>query len=166
MEDCREAVRFIKPDSTSKVTGKSNGRTEVRILSVYSDLYHIFDKQWFELIQSVVVAQRTRQVFNTKTKSWDKAVETSFYVSNRKLKAAQAASLVRSHWHIENRNHHVRDQTLGEDQSRIRVHPGVMARLRSFSLNILRLNNEQNIRHAVFCNALNFNRLYLYQHCI
>jgi hypothetical protein len=41
---------------------------------------------------------------------------------------------------VENENHWVRDMTLAEDASRIRVNPGVMARLRSQALNIARAN--------------------------
>src|SRR5690348_1838409 len=38
-------------------------------------------------------------------------------------------------WGIENRDHYVRDVTLGEDASRIRHKPGGMARIRSAALN-------------------------------
>ncbi len=59
------------------------------------------------------------------------------------------------HWGIENRNHYVRDVTLGEDKSRIRVNPGVMARLRSFTLNILRANGAENIAKTLWLNTIN-----------
>ncbi len=49
--------------------------------------------------------------------------------------------------------------TLGEDGSRIRNRPDVMARIRSVALNILRANGVQNIRQALYANALNFDRL-------
>ena len=53
----------------------------------------------------------------------------------------------------------MRDVTLGEDGSRIRSRPGVMARLRSIALNILRANGVQNIRQALSANALSLDRL-------
>src|SRR3954452_2733041 len=62
----------------------------------------------------------------------------------------------------ENRNHHVRDRTLGEDASRIRHKPGVFARLRSFALNILRGHAVANVSEALYANALSLDRLLAY----
>jgi len=47
---------------------------------------------------------------------------------------------VRAHWSIKNQAHYVRDVTLAEDASRVRARPGVMARIRSVDLNVLRAN--------------------------
>ena len=58
------------------------------------------------------------------------------------------------HWAVENENHWVRDVTLAEDASRIRVNPGVMARLRSQALNIARANAVANIAQALWSGAL------------
>jgi len=66
---------------------------------------------------------------------------------------------VRSHWGIENRDHYVRDVTLGEDDSRIRQRPAAMARIRSAALNILRAKDIQNVSQALYVNALNFDQL-------
>ena len=60
------------------------------------------------------------------------------------------ARAIRAHWGIENRAHYVRDVTLGGDGSRIRVRPGVMARIRSVALNILRATGVQNISQALY----------------
>ena len=70
--------------------------------------------------------------------------------------------LRRGHWGIENRDHHVRDRTLGEDASRIRRRPGIFARLRSFALNILRANGVGNVSEALYVNALSLDRLLAY----
>ena len=69
---------------------------------------------------------------------------------------------VRGHWGIENRNHYVRDCSLGEDASRIRHKPGIFARLRSFALNILRANGVSNVSEALYTNALSLDRLLAY----
>ncbi len=63
------------------------------------------------------------------------------------------------HWGIENRAHYVRDVTLGEDASRIRARPGVMARIRSVALNILRAKGIQNVSLALYTNAVSFDQL-------
>ena len=52
----------------------------------------------------------------------------------------------------------IRDTAFIEDQSRIRSNPGVFARLRSYALNILRANGVQNIKDALWKNAINLDR--------
>ena len=49
--------------------------------------------------------------------------------------------------------------TLGEDASRIRTKPGMMARIRSIALNVLRANGIQNISMALYANAVSFDQL-------
>jgi hypothetical protein len=68
----------------------------------------------------------------------------------------------RAHWGIENRAHHVRDRLLGEDASRIRCHPGIFARIRSFALNILRAHGVANVSEAIHTNTLSLDRLLAY----
>ena len=45
----------------------------------------------------------------------------------------------------QNGLHYVRDVTLREDASRIRINPGIFARLRSFAYNIIRFNQRASI---------------------
>ena len=70
------------------------------------------------------------------------------------LHAKIFANAIRNHWAIENRNHWVRDVTMAEDASRIRINPGVMARLRSQALNIARANGVTNIANALYTAAI------------
>ena len=79
--------------------------------------------------------------------------ETAFYASSVMLSAKTFASAIRNHWAIENQNHWVRDVTLAEDASRIRVNPGIMARLRSQALNIARANGVTNVSNALWTAA-------------
>jgi hypothetical protein len=51
---------------------------------------------------------------------------------------------------------------LGEDASRIRRRPGLVARLRSFALNILRAHGVGNVSEALYTNALSIDRLLAY----
>ena len=57
---------------------------------------------------------------------------------------------VRSHWHIENRLHWVRDVTYQEDKSLVRTGnaPRVMASLRSLAISLLRLDGQTNVAAA------------------
>ena len=66
---------------------------------------------------------------------------------------ARLADLIRGHWAIE-ALHHLRDVTLAEDASRIRINPGIMARLRSYVLNIARANGAENIAQALWIAAI------------
>ena len=58
---------------------------------------------------------------------------------------------------------YVRDVTCDEDRSRIRDNPGIMARARSFSLNILRHNRVTNIAQALWNGALDLNIILQYK---
>ena len=85
------------------------------------------------------------------------------YFCTQILTAKKANHAVRQHWSIESRLHHVRDVSLKEDASRIRCNPASFARLRSWTLNLLRHNGEENISNALFKNALCFDRLINYK---
>ena len=50
--------------------------------------------------------------------------------------------------------HWVLDVTFREDDSRIRITPGIMARLRSYVLNIARANGAENIARALWIAAI------------
>lgn len=62
----------------------------------------------------------------------------------------QLAALIRGEWTIENRDHHVRDVTMGEDRCRIRTGalPSVLAVMRSHAISELRLLGFTNIAEA------------------
>ena len=85
--------------------------------------------------------------------------EVAYYACQLRLDAPTFGRLVRGHWGIENRSHHVRDRLLCEDASRIRTKPGLFARLRSFALNILRAHGVGNVSEAIYANALCLDRL-------
>ena len=65
--------------------------------------------------------------------------------------AARLLALVRRHWHIENRSHWVRDVTLDEDRSQVRVGsiPHVLAALRNTVIGLLRLSGATNLAAAL-----------------
>lgn len=117
---------------------------------------------WTSHIQSVIKVYRDTDRFDTRLGDWRRSTETAYYITTADQPAEQFAEAIRGHWGIENRNHYVRDVTLREDASRIRRNPGIMARLRSFTLNILRKNNITNISEALYDNALCLNNLWRY----
>jgi hypothetical protein len=99
---------------------------------------------------------------DTRTGLWPARREVAYYVSQARLDAVTFGRAVRAHWGIENRDHHVRDRVLREDDSRIRRKPGIFARLRSFAPDILRAGGVGNVSEAVYTNALGLDRLLAY----
>ena len=73
------------------------------------------------------------------------SAETAFYVSNTLITASRAAEAIRAHWRIETTSHYSRDVTFGEDRSRIRTNPGVLARLQSFGCNVLKAHRTNTL---------------------
>jgi hypothetical protein len=65
--------------------------------------------------------------------------------------ASQLLRWARGHWSIENKSHHVRDVTFGEDASRIRKRSGpeVMAAIRNAAIGFLRSTGATNIAEAL-----------------
>jgi len=65
--------------------------------------------------------------------------------------AVQVEALWRGHWAIENKVHHVRDATMGEDAGQVRVGnaPQALAALRNGVLNLLRARGWTSIADAL-----------------
>ena len=76
-------------------------------------------------------------------------------LDHRQADPGLLADWLQNHWGIENRVHHVRDVTHGEDASRIRTGTGpqLMAALRNTDLNLARLRGETNIAASQRRNA-------------
>lgn len=155
---------------------KGHGRRSQWKLSVFTNVHYITKSvkdKWHEyidsngkkqpLIQALMKVERTRKEKGRNRKKWVTRKETSFYVSSIELVPSLAQDVIRNHWLIENSNHYVRDVSLEEDASRIRKNPDRMAKLRSFTLNILRLNGVNNIRQELRNNNSDFNRLLTYK---
>ena len=145
-------------DSHETVDRRRHGRQEHRLVEVF-DTAGQLDPEWQPLIACVARVSRLTFEKDTRSGLWPSREEIGYYACQIRLDATTLARAVRSHWGIENRDHYVRDVTLGEDDSRIRQRPGAMARIRSAALNILRAKGVQNVSQALYVNALNFDRL-------
>ncbi|HSO86416.1 MAG TPA: ISAs1 family transposase [Draconibacterium sp.] len=167
LQACMDIIRFSKPESCCQTSEKGRNRIEKRSTSVYhSQMQFICDKQWSGYVESVICVERQTSVFSTKEKIYKDRSEVAVYIANHKVNAMQSSGLIRKHWYIENKDHHVRDVTLREDESRIRVRPEKMSTIRSFALNVLRKNNIQNIKGELYENSLDFYNLYSYKQFI
>jgi predicted transposase YbfD/YdcC len=99
--------------------------------------------------QALQIVRRRRTVRTGKV-----SLERVYAVTSLTAHQATAADLaerVRGHWAIENREHHVRDVTFGEDASRVRTGsaPRAMASLRNLALGALRLAGQNNIAEGL-----------------
>jgi predicted transposase YbfD/YdcC len=104
---------------------------------------------WIEFTGAAQIAQLRRTV----TKNGKKTIEVVYLITSTDARTTDPATLaawVRSHWHIENRLHWVRDVTYQEDKSLVRTGnaPRVMATLRSLAISMLRLDGHHNIAAA------------------
>ena len=116
------------------------------------------DTEWQPFVETVIRVPRRTLLRSAATGLWSERGEVAIYVSSAaEFPAATWAGAIREHWGIENRNHWVRDATCDEDKSRIRNNPGIMARARSCTLNILRKNGVTNVAQALWAGAMNIN---------
>ncbi len=163
LTDCQDTERFNTKTETYSTSEKGHGRVEKRTVIVHKTTNWITDSAWKLLLATVIVVYRIRIMYNTKTKQWDTTEETSYYVCNSdKYTAIEFCDAIRNHWGIENCNHYVKDTAFKEDASKIRKKPNRMAVLRSFALNILRVNDITNVCQALYRNAINYDRLKKY----
>ena len=149
-----------KGEAKSKFSSrdKGHGRLEKREASVF-DLSESLIPKWEKLIKTLIVVDKGRSKRDTKNKKWAKGEEISFYVCTDEFSAEQSLYYIRNHWGIENQNHYVRDVSMGEDASRIRVKPFLIAIIRSFALNILRFFGVENIKEQLYINSLSATQL-------
>ena len=154
-ELCAEQRPFSSDETVDR---RRHGRQEHRRVEVF-DTAGQLDAPWRTRIACVARVSRLTYTKDTRSGLWPTREETGYYACQIRHDAKSLAHAIRAHWGIENRDHYVRDVTLGEDDSRIRTRPGVMARLRSIALNILRANGVQNVSQALYANALSLDRL-------
>jgi predicted transposase YbfD/YdcC len=154
-ELCAEQRPFSSDETVDR---RRHGRQEHRCVEVF-DTAGQLDAPWRTLIACVARVSRLTYTKDTRSGLWPTREETGYYACQIRRDAKSLAHAIRAHWGLENRDHHVRDVTLGEDASRIRNRPGVMARLRSIALNILRANGVRNVSQALYANALSLDRL-------
>lgn len=120
--------------------------------------------EWQPVIKTIIRVTRRTLLHSAATGLWGQRGETAFHVSSAAgLPAAAWAAAIRGHWGIENRNHYVRDVSCDEDKSRIRDNPGIMARARSFALNIMCKNDISNVAQALWNGALSLDHIRAYK---
>ncbi|WP_369227448.1 ISAs1 family transposase [Streptomyces sp. R39] len=93
---------------------------------------------------------RRRRTMRTEKVSIERVYAVTSLMAHQTT-AADLAERVRGHWAVENREHHVRDVTFGEDASRVRTGsaPRAMASLRNLAIGTLRLAGRGSIAESL-----------------
>ncbi len=92
---------------------------------------------WPHLAQACRV-ERQRVVLTAGGRIADASREVTYYITSRPAARADARALahfIRGHWGMENKAHHVRDVTFGEDGCQIRT--GTAPEVRAACLNVI-----------------------------
>ena len=154
---CQKADQALSGCQT--VDENKRNRHETRTVGVFDAAGAVAGTEWEAYVKAIVQVERTVHKRNASTGLMTTSYETSFYLSNRPIKAKKASRIIREHWGVENKLHYVRDVAMAEDASRIRINPGIFARMRSFAFNILRLNQIDTIvqdRFAAACGGIDY----------
>jgi predicted transposase YbfD/YdcC len=152
------------PADTAVSRNNARSRAEDRTVEIFPAGQALATTEWHPHIRTIIRVTRRTLLRSAATGLWAERGEIAFYVSSATdLPATAWAAAIRGHWGIENRNHYVRDVSFDEDKSRIRDNPGIMARARSFALNIMRKNGVTNVAKALWNGALSLDHILAYE---
>jgi predicted transposase YbfD/YdcC len=132
-----ETAATCEPVGYYREEAIARGRLEVRETYLYARENNL-DKGW-ESIRLIVYVHR-----NFLSKHREHKTD-SFYVSDlQTIDARLIAEGIRSHWHIENKLHHVKDVIMKEDKESTanKMAAANLAILRDFAFNILKTKNK------------------------
>ena len=110
-----EWPQWLKQSSTT-TTNKGHGRREVRKIHTSAEMNEYLAAQWEDLAQ---VFQIEREIVRNGKTSYE-VVYGITSVPGEVADAEAVLTLVRAHWHLENRVHWRRDVTLGEDSCQVK----------------------------------------------
>lgn len=162
--DVRAIAASSPPSDTAASRDTVRSRQEDRTVDVFAAGEALAGSEWQPFVKTVIRVTRQTWLRCAATGMWEPRGEVSYYISSAQgLPAKTWAGIIRGHWGIENRNHYVRDVSCEEDKSRIRDNPGIMARARSFALNILRYNGTANVAQALWNGALSLDLILAYK---
>lgn len=151
---CKFIGEHTPSTSTDTIQEKNRGRLETRTASVHNLYLDIQYDGWQDLKHII----RIKRTVEEKGKTSE---EIAYFITNADLHASEFNKKIRAHWRIENSLHYIKDVTLKEDRLRIRTGqaPQNMSIIRTFILNLLRLNGETKIASAIRRIASDFVKL-------
>jgi predicted transposase YbfD/YdcC len=138
------------------VVQKGHGRLEIRNMETTTVLNDYLN---WPGVSQVFRLKRVRKIKGVET------VELIYGMTSLSRLKADAKALIgyiQSHWGIENRLHHIRDVTFGEDACRVRSGsaPQILAAIRNLTIPMLRQIHPNNIAAAIrFLTAKPYNAI-------
>jgi hypothetical protein len=131
--DTRRCYDGPPPDLTvAETLEKGHGRIETRKIAVSAEAVPHLD--WPGLGQ-IARLERTRRIGD---KQSTEIVYLITSLGSNQAGPEQLLELIRNHWAIENKLHHVRDVTLNEDRCRVRAGARPLATLRNTAIGMIR----------------------------
>jgi predicted transposase YbfD/YdcC len=124
----------VTPGAFHESVDKGHGRLEVRRVSVLREADWLTHQEQWPKLRTLILVESERTVRG------ETSCERRAYVSSLDETAERLGSLVRAHWHIENKLHWVLDVTFGEDRARIGKKNGAenIAAVRKMAVNLLK----------------------------
>jgi len=101
----------------TKKMQKGHGRLESREIWTSTQMNEWFEKEWAGMAQVF----RIRRYVKAGEKEREEIVYGVTNLSRKQANASRLLALQQAHWRIENRLHHRRDVTLGEDACQVRM---------------------------------------------
>ena len=158
--------KTLRGSFTTVSRDKGRSRQEDRTVEGFPVGDALAKTEWQPFIKTIVRVTRYTLLRSAATGLWNNRGEVAYsvsYVSSADdLPATAWAAAIRGHWAIEKCNQYVRDVSCDEDKSRIRHNPGIMARARSFALNIVRKNGVTNVAQALWNGAISLDHILAY----
>lgn len=126
-----------------------HGRVERRTVCLCHDIESLPDADQWAGLKTIIKVTSYRHILKGQL-LLIKEPAVRYYISSLEESVESFARRIREYWHVENKVHHVRDVTQGEDASRIRVHPlpNNFALARNLSLNLYRDHGFDNMAQA------------------
>ncbi|PZD70655.1 hypothetical protein C1752_10376 [Acaryochloris thomasi RCC1774] len=141
--------RHFQPQERVDSVERGHGRVERRSVSICRSIELFSEAQQWAGLKTIIRVVSYRHLLKGKYLIINKPT-TRYYISSLEETAQQFSRRIRDYWHVENKVHHVRDVTQGEDNSRIRVQPlpNIFALARNLALNLYRHNDFDNMAQA------------------
>ena len=126
-----------------------HGRVERRTVSLCRDIESLPDAHQWAGLKTIIRITSHRHILKGQHILINKPA-VRYYISSLEEPVEAFAKRIRDYWHVENKVHHVRDVTQGEDASRIRVQPlpNNFALARNLALNLYRNHGFDNMAQA------------------
>ena len=144
--DDATCASLAKSPRTFHVTiDKGHGRNEIRSVWVQHDIGWLARSDEWPGLKALVLVESQR------TLRGRTSCERRAYISSLDAPAARMSTLVRGHWHVENKLHWVLDVTFGEDRTKIAKKNGAenLALVRKIALNMLQNVPARGKRNSI-----------------